>query len=87
MDEVEISYSERLQNPYASFYDSSDDTQNVIWYEDSRSVTDRIKLAKMFGIGGISLWRLGTIPDYENTVNENLYLDVWQRILNERENR
>lgn len=84
---AEVRYFPENGNPYAEYTDVTRQIRSVIWYEDSRSVTDRIKLAKMFGIGGISLWRLGTIPDYENTVNENLYLDVWQRILNERENR
>lgn len=44
---------------------------------------DRIKLAKMFGIKGISLWRLGIIPDYENANGENVYLDIWRNILEE----
>jgi len=85
MDEVEISYSERLQNPYASFYDSTDDTLNVIWYEDSRSIQAKIDLAKMFGIHGVSLWRLGTIPDYNETYDKEIYLDVWESILNNKD--
>jgi len=84
MDEVEISYSERLQNPYASFYDSSDDTQNVIWYEDSRSIQAKVDLAKMFGIHGISLWRLGNIPNFNENENKEIYMDVWRHILRER---
>ncbi|HHY78702.1 MAG TPA: hypothetical protein GX498_09425 [Clostridiales bacterium] len=84
MDEVEISYSERLQNPYASFYDSTDDTLNVIWYEDSRSIQAKIDLAKMFGIHGISLWRLGNIPDFYENENKEIYMDVWRHILRER---
>lgn len=77
MDGDTIHYSNRNQNPYAIFYNSTDDTDNVLWYEDSRSIQSKIDLIKMFGIQGISLWRLGNIPDYE----EEIYLDVWQQIL------
>lgn len=70
------------QNPSINFYDSTDGTQNVLWYEDSRSVLAKIKLAGMFGIKGISLWRLGIVPDYPETGTKNIYLDVWQQILN-----
>lgn len=81
MDGVTIHYSNRNQNPYAVFYDSRDNTDNVLWYEDSRSIQSKIDLIKMFGIQGISLWRLGTIPDYEEESFINIYLDVWQQIL------
>jgi len=32
----------------------------------------------MFGVNGISIWRLGNIPDYEQSA---VYLDVWQAIM------
>lgn len=47
---VEMIYSDFYRNPYAKFYDQEDDTGNVLWYEDSNSVMDKIKLARMFGI-------------------------------------
>ena len=83
MDEATIHYSNRNQNPYAIFYDSRDNTDNVLWYEDSRSIQAKMDLIKMFGIQGISLWRLGNIPDYEEQSSKNIYLDVWQQILRE----
>lgn len=81
---VAIDYSQRSQNPYASYYDSADETDNVLWYEDSRSVQAKISLAKMFGVRGISLWRLGNIPAYEESGTKEIYLDVWQQILRNR---
>jgi len=83
MDEATIHYSNRNQNPYAIFYDSRDNTDNILWYEDSRSIQAKMDLIKMFGIQGISLWRLGNIPDYEEQSSKNIYLDVWQQILRE----
>lgn len=76
---VTVQYSESLQNPYAAYTDQ-DGTENIIWYEDSRSVEAKIRLASMFGIGGLSIWRLGNIPAYEET-EPKLYLDTWKSIL------
>lgn len=81
MEDVTINYSDRYQNPYATFFDANDGTDNVIWYEDSRSIQAKIGLAKMFGIEGISLWRLGNIPDYQENGHKEIYLDVWKHIL------
>ncbi|HOJ10567.1 MAG TPA: S-layer homology domain-containing protein [Clostridiales bacterium] len=72
--DAEMNYSNINQNPYITFYNSGDETKNVIWYEDSRSVQAKIKLAGMFGINGVSLWRLGNVPDY----------DIWQQILSNK---
>ncbi len=78
--ELSIKYSERLQNPWLTYYNSSDGTNNIIWYEDSRSINAKITLAKMFGINGISLWRLGNIPDFEEAEGDGIYLDIWQSV-------
>ncbi|MDL2273496.1 S-layer homology domain-containing protein [Oscillospiraceae bacterium OttesenSCG-928-G22] len=64
--------------PYAEFTDE-DGNQNVLWFENSESVLAKINLAKMFGVSGVSLWRLGTIPDYKSDTG----LDVFSSILNE----
>jgi spore germination protein YaaH len=79
LTDVTMNYSNLSKNPNITFYNSSDQTNNVIWYEDSRSVQDKIKLAKMFGVNGISLWRLGNIPDYEEGTKE-IFLDIWKQI-------
>jgi spore germination protein YaaH len=79
-----MNYSNLYRNPYISFFDDRDETHNVLWYEDSRSVEAKIKLAKMFGIKGISLWRLGNIPDYEEAdTAKKIYMDVWQKVIDQ----
>lgn len=78
--ELSIKYSDMLHNPWLTYYNSSDGTDNIIWYEDSRSVNAKIGLSKMFGINGISLWRLGNIPDFDDAGEDKLYLDVWKSI-------
>lgn len=75
---VPVTYSSNLQSPYLSFVDS-DGIKNVIWYEDERSIQAKIDLAKFFKVGGLSVWRLGTIPDLESELNTEM--KVWQQIL------
>jgi len=83
--DLSLKYTERLQNPWLTYYNNSDGTDNIIWYEDTRSVYAKIELAKLFGINGISLWRLGNIPDFEETEGNGTYLNVWQAIKNQLE--
>lgn len=69
--DTEIIYSDTYKNPYA-FYNTEEGQQILIWYEDSRSIRDKIILAKMFGINDISVWRIGAIPNG----NSQEYMDV-----------
>lgn len=72
-----MGWSEEARNPYI-YYTTEDGSRYRLWYEDSRSVMDKIELARMFGITGVSLWRLGNVPNYED---DGLYYDVWGSIL------
>lgn len=51
----------------------------ALWYEDAQSVAEKLRLARMFGITGVSVWRLGTIPSYPEIEN----YDVWS-VLSQR---
>ena len=78
---VELNYSEYSQNPYAKFFNYEDGTDNIIWYENQRSIDEKIKLAKLFGVKGLSLWRLGNIPEHSDTPEVRLGLDIWNEIV------
>jgi len=69
---AQMGYSEIYRNPYIT-YTTEEGKNYFVWYEDSRSVSDKLQLARLFGIKGVSLWRLGTIPAYTDT---GLYYDV-----------
>jgi hypothetical protein len=58
-----VTWMEGYQSPRLTF--TEDGTDNVLGYENTRSVRAKADLARYFGIGGLSLWRLGTIPDFE----------------------
>ena len=68
-------YSQKYRNPYITYTD--EEGEHIVWYEDEKSINDKIKLSKMFGINSISIWRLGIIP--ENSENN---MNVWQAIIN-----
>ena len=71
-----IAYGATSRNPYATYYNSQTGLNNVIWYEDSRSVEEKIQLAKMFGIYDVSVWRLGNIPNYKDSGDKKVYMDL-----------
>lgn len=73
-------FSLKLQSPYLIFEDATDGTRNVIWYENASSIQAKINLAKAFKIGGLSVWRLGTIPDESLTSESDDSLDIWRQI-------
>lgn len=72
-----LGYSAEYRNPYA-YYTTEDGGRYRLWYEDARSVQDKLALARMFGVTGVSLWRVGIIPDYGDP---GLYYDVWDSVL------
>lgn len=71
-----LGWSDTYKNPWAQ-YTTEDGTEVFLWYEDARSITEKIQLAQLFGITGVSVWRIGTIPDYSDT---GLGYDVWSAI-------
>ncbi len=74
-------YSKQYQNAYITF-NSDSNTQNIVWYEDERSITAKLDLARMFGINSISVWRLGQIPDYDDSANGEIYYNVLGTLIN-----
>lgn len=68
-------WDEASHNPCLS-YTSEDGEHYKLWYEDAQSVADKLQLARMFGITGVSVWRLGAIPAYAKVPN----YDVWSAL-------
>ena len=69
---AETGYDAVLQSPYISFFNGEDQTDNIVWYEDTRSVAAKAGLAELFGLGGLSYWRLGIIPDFSSEMFLNV---------------
>lgn len=69
-------YSQTYRNPYLT-YTTEDGKHMFMWYEDSRSVEEKVTLAKLLGVDNVSLWRLGEIPD-DSTAG--LYFNVMDAV-------
>lgn len=80
-DTTTISFNINAQSPKAEYFNEDDNLDYIIWYEDSRSITAKIDLAKMFDIKHISVWRLGNIPNYEETEEKSVFMNVLDIIL------
>ena len=56
-------WSDTYQCPYA-VYTTEDGSTYFVWYDNARSVQARLDMAKLLGVTGASVWRLGTVPTY-----------------------
>lgn len=72
-----IRWSEEYMMPTVR-YQIEDGSWYQVWYENGASIEAKLLLARMFGVNGVSLWRLGEIP-----VDEDVDIDynVWETIL------
>lgn len=55
-------WSQENQQSYA-IYTTEDGKRYFLWYQDEASVKAELRTAKLMGVTGVSLWRLGTIPE------------------------
>jgi len=79
-----LNYSQKYQNPYITFSDDNGKTNNIVWYEDERSISAKVELARMFGINSVSVWRLGLIPEYTDAPEREIYYNVMQYLLGQK---
>lgn len=73
---AEMGWSDTYRNPYLR-YVTEEGRHVFLWYEDSRSVGEKVELARLFGFNGVSIWRLGVIPHYPDA---GLYYNVMDGI-------
>lgn len=59
--DTEIGWSDEYQQPYA-IYATEDGSRYFLWYQDDASIQVSVNAAKLLGVTGVSVWRLGTIP-------------------------
>lgn len=62
--DTEYGWSQLYQQPYA-IYTTEDGGRYFLWYQDDESVATAMRAARLLGVTGVSVWRLGNIPDYE----------------------
>lgn len=72
-DDAEVGWDEWSASSYV-FYHDEEGRRYKVWYESPESVKAKIEAALERGVSGLSLWRLGAVPDFE-------HYDVWSVIL------
>ncbi len=61
--DTEKGWDATYQQPYA-IYTTEDGSRYFLWYQDDESVETALNAAKLMGVTGVSIWRLGIIPQY-----------------------
>ena len=59
--DTETGWSDTYQQSYA-IYTTEDGGRYFLWYQDDTSIQTELRCAKLLGVSGASLWRLGTLP-------------------------
>lgn len=54
---VSIQFSTESQAPYF-YYNDDAGTRHVVWFEDARSVREKLRLVDLYGLGGVSYWTI-----------------------------
>jgi spore germination protein len=52
---VDIKYDTVAASPYYTYYDSNK-VQHIVWFEDVRSIREKLLLVNEYGLAGISYW-------------------------------
>ena len=54
---AEIKYDPTAQSPYYNYYDEQK-RQHIVWFEDARSIQQKLNLVKEYNLAGISYWTI-----------------------------
>lgn len=72
-EDTVYTWDEKSRNPFI-LYTTEEGNHYKLWYENAPAVAEKLTLARMFGVTGVSVWRLGAIPNFPEIEN----YDVWQ---------
>ena len=60
--DTEHGWSQTYQQSYA-IYRTEDGSRYFLWYQDASSVQAALNAARLLDVNGVSVWRIGSIPD------------------------
>ena len=55
-----IQYDEKAQTPFF-YYTGENGARHVVWFDDARSLTARLKLVEKYNLGGVSYWTINRL--------------------------
>lgn len=69
-EDTEQGWSQTYQQSYA-IYRTEDGSRYFLWYQDAASVQSALNAAHLLGVNGVSIWRIGNIPNAGDSWNWN----------------
>lgn len=72
-----MGWSDTARSPWCT-YETESGQHIFLWYEDARSIGQKLSCAKLLGVRSVSVWRLGMIP---NHADEGLHYDVMSELV------
>ena len=73
-NKAEIRYDETAQSPYFNYYDDRK-RQHIVWFEDARSIQQKLLLVNQYKLAGVSYWTIER-PFIQNLLVLNSMYDV-----------
>jgi len=67
-----INYDTIVQAPYFNYY-ASDGKRHVVWFDDARSISARLRLIEKYNLGGVSYWTINSYFRPNWVVLEGMY--------------
>ncbi|MDR2648027.1 MAG: LysM peptidoglycan-binding domain-containing protein [Oscillospiraceae bacterium] len=67
-----IQFSETAQTPYFNYTDSNA-RQHVVWFEDARSIRQKLQLVREKGLAGVSYWTVNYLFQQNWALLENMF--------------
>jgi spore germination protein len=71
---ADIHYDETAQSPYYNYYDSQK-RQHIVWFEDARSIQQKLLLVSKYKLAGVSYWTMER-PFPQNLLVINSMFDI-----------
>ncbi|MDP5274116.1 glycosyl hydrolase family 18 protein [Chengkuizengella axinellae] len=59
---TQMYWDDAANSPYLTYTDTNGD-EHIVWYEDSKSITDKVDLVDQYGLAGVSVWEVGLTND------------------------
>lgn len=68
---VDIKFDTKAQAPYFTYMDNG--TERIVWFDDARSISERLKLVDKYNLAGVSYWTINNFYPVNWAVLNNMF--------------
>lgn len=69
---AQIQFDETAASPFFTYYDE-DKREHIVWFEDARSIYEKLRLVEEYNLGGVSYWTVNNKFNQNWVVLQGLY--------------